>query len=172
MAHPRDCTPGSRFGRWTVVGFSHRDERSNAFVLCVCDCGTQRPVAASKLGRRRNSSCGCHRRDFQRMRGLSRWRDISERFVPEPNSGCWLWTGRVNASGYGIFNGPDYGKTTSAHRTFWIRHRGEIPAGLWVLHRCDTPPCVNPAHLFLGTPLENTQDMLKKGRASWQRKSA
>lgn len=77
---------------------------------------------------------------------------------------CWLWTG--NGSGpkgvYGGFN--NRGKKIKAHRFSWEMHYGSIPAGLNVLHSCDTPRCVNPAHLFLGTMKDNTQDMVQKGR--------
>lgn len=50
------------------------------------------------------------------------------------------------------------------HRLSWIRHFGPIPIGLWVLHRCDIKRCIEPKHLFLGTPLDNTLDMFAKER--------
>jgi hypothetical protein len=81
-----------------------------------------------------------------------------------PVTGCWLWTGGLNSRGYGAFFNDD-GKTVGAHRVSWVIKNGEIPKGLFVLHRCDVPSCVNPSHLFLGTAKENTQDMIKKGRA-------
>lgn len=52
----------------------------------------------------------------------------------------------------------------SAHRYCWTIHFGAIPKGKWVCHHCDNPPCCNPSHLFLGTPSDNTRDMLRKGR--------
>ena len=86
---------------------------------------------------------------------------IDTRAEPEPNSGCWLWMGARNAGGYG----------TVSHRSEWLAHRlayrthvGEIPEGLLVLHRCDTPPCVNPSHLWLGSNKDNSQDRERKGR--------
>lgn len=87
--------------------------------------------------------------------------DLIDKAVPEPNSGCWLWpTGkRYGQFWYG-------GRAMSAHRAAWLLLRGPIPDGLQVLHRCDMPPCVNPAHLFLGTQLVNRRDAMEKGRVA------
>lgn len=75
---------------------------------------------------------------------------------------CWLFTGRPNNSGYGsiYFNGKKMG----AHRASWIYHFGEIPKGIQVCHKCDTPLCVNPEHLWLGTRSQNMKDAVSKGR--------
>lgn len=77
-------------------------------------------------------------------------------------SGCWLWTGGVASDGYGKLKRRQ--KTLRAHRVFYEEYVGKIPAGLLVCHDCDTPLCVNPKHLFLGTHLENEQDKDRKGR--------
>lgn len=94
-------------------------------------------------------------------------RPPEERFfdfcIPEPNSGCWLWIGGVASKGYGRFNIGNR-EQVQAHRFSWELHYGKIPDGLWALHRCDNPPCVNPEHLFLGTCRDNHQDMIQKGR--------
>lgn len=73
---------------------------------------------------------------------------------------CWIWTGARMR--YGYFQ---YGKKLiGAHRVAWELRNGPIPDGLYVLHRCDNPPCVRPDHLFLGTAADNTADMVAKGR--------
>jgi len=80
----------------------------------------------------------------------------------EHASGCWLWTAGTSSDGYGRFSENCRG--VNAHRWSWQFHFGRIPNGLLVLHSCDVPRCVNPEHLFLGTPADNCHDMVDKGR--------
>lgn len=78
-------------------------------------------------------------------------------------SGCWIWTRCKNKpNGYGVATVRN--KCVRAHRLSWELHNGKIPAGRLVLHHCDTPLCVNPSHLFLGTVRDNIEDKIAKGR--------
>jgi hypothetical protein len=80
---------------------------------------------------------------------------------------CWIWTGATMKNGYGKLSGSGHGgeNLIAAHRASWILHKGPIPEGLDVCHQCDTPECVNPEHLFIGTRLDNMKDCVSKGRS-------
>ena len=92
-----------------------------------------------------------------------RAKDI-ERFMAkvDKTDSCWVWAGAKTKRGYGKFGVR--GKTVSAHRYAYLLLSGPISDGLLVCHGCDRPSCVNPEHLWLGTPSENTSDMVSKNR--------
>ena len=79
------------------------------------------------------------------------------------NDVCWEWQG-AKRRGYGLFRSN--GKPVQAHRVAFELSRGEFSSTLHVLHRCDNPPCCNPMHLFLGSPLNNAKDRGDKGRSA------
>lgn len=96
-------------------------------------------------------------------------RPIAERFWEkvEKTAGCWLWTGQKHPQGYGfldIKNSSNKRVVLIASRVIWEWENGPIPDGMQVCHSCDNPPCVNPAHLFLGTNQDNIDDKVAKGR--------
>ncbi len=168
--HPRTLI-GTRFGFWVVVGESEPAPSGMSRWICRCDCGAERTLRRAILITGTSRSCGCmtgalksQRSKFQHERRLAR---MLENYIPEPNTGCWLWLGPYARRDYGHVSG--FTGETLAHRLFWRHHRGAPPPGLHVLHRCDTPACVNPAHLFLGTDADNIHDMMAKGRAFWQK---
>lgn len=91
-------------------------------------------------------------------------KDFSELYEVSED-GCWLWKAGRNARGrYGCLKID--GVSVSAHRHSFELYKGEIPAGLFVCHRCDVTLCVNPEHLFLGTAKQNFDDMIGKKRGS------
>lgn len=119
--------------------------------------------------------CSCGRAISKRATNC-RWcrpystRPLAERFWEkvEQGPGCWEWmAGRDSATGYGrIRIGRAGSKHQLAHRVSWELANGPIPDGLWVLHHCDNPPCVNPAHLYLGTTIDNNRDRDARGRTA------
>lgn len=81
--------------------------------------------------------------------------------VVKRDNGCWYWSGMKRGK-YGLVRIG--GRRIAAHRASYQLFVGEISGGLLVCHTCDNPICVNPDHLFLGTYLDNYQDMIEKGR--------
>ncbi len=99
---------------------------------------------------------------------LEKGMNTAERFwcKVKKSDSCWIWQGAKIKSdaGYGVIR--VLGKNKLAHRLSYEINVGAIVGNLWVLHKCDTPSCVNPNHLFLGTRSDNIRDMYSKGRGN------
>jgi hypothetical protein len=97
----------------------------------------------------------------------SRINTAQDIFLPEYRietvKGCWEWQGKITRHGYGIFMRNR--KTVLVHREILQVLTGPL-GDLLALHKCDNPPCFNPAHLFRGSQKDNIQDMISKGRAT------
>ncbi len=90
------------------------------------------------------------------------WKKVVKGCEP---SDCWGWSGSTSPAGYGaIWPGPGSNGPTQAHRVSYEIHKGNIPAGLLIMHICDNPPCCNPDHLEIGTDKTNAEDKAKKLR--------
>jgi hypothetical protein len=92
---------------------------------------------------------------------------VEEMSVKIPWSGCRIWLGAITQGGYGRSEVArrKHG-TTIVHRALFSELNGSVKSGLYVCHHCDTPQCVNPEHLYIGTPSDNAQDRAQKGRSA------
>jgi hypothetical protein len=141
--------------KWTK-GARIRSDGRHVTYLYTCECGNQQEIRGDEAGIRYCKKCYIRKPSHRNVL------DDFWKYVTKTES-CWLWTGNIMSSGYGRFTYK--GKRWVTHVLSYTMHNGSIANGLYVLHKCDVPACVNPGHLFLGTQADNVLDMHQKGRA-------
>ena len=153
---------GRVFGTLTVHSWAGRDARGRPTWNCECACTGKSVVRSDLLLAGNTQSCGRCQFNLpsERFREWLKTKLLSAVSITE--NGCWEWSRRRDLEGYGRLNVR--GVRSTAHAESYKVHHGDIPTGLCVLHRCDNPPCINPDHLFLGTPEDNNADKFNKGR--------
>lgn len=124
--------------------------------LCVCGCGEYTNIVSGRANRYIKGHQG-NQSPFAAMEDAF-WYHCN----PAGESECWNWNGWFMKSGYGEFS--YHGKQYLAHRASWQIHNGPIPDGMHILHSCDNRKCTNPAHLRVGTPADNSNDMHSRKR--------
>lgn len=159
---------GKKFGRLTVIKNNGINKKGGYTWECSCECGGNHIVRSDMLKNGDVKSCGCIRKPSE-LEMLENLRKNILRSTRKEKD-CLIWIRKSkNAFGYGIVIYK--GKYIGAHRAAWIAWRGEIPKGLFVLHKCDVPECCSPDHLFLGTQRENIHDRMRKGRSIYSEKT-
>jgi len=156
---------GKKFGRLLVYSLDKNNETKNSKWICSCECGNAVSVYRPSLISGKTQSCGCicsPPTEIYEKERIKRFFD----FIDKTES-CWIWTGSKDKEGYGIFSLRT--NKVKAHRFSFELINGKIPSGYLMCHTCDNPSCVNPTHLYMGTPQQNAQDCGDRKR--WGNKS-
>jgi hypothetical protein len=153
----KTVTVGQVFGELDVIERSGSNSEGRAVWVCRCSCGGKEVFTSKQLTTGVFRACrNCQ--DSGSKSPLS----VRLRKYEVSSDGCWNWTGKQNELGYGAVTVD--GKYTRAHRAMFFMLHPDADRSLVVMHKCDNPSCVNPAHLQLGTQKENMVDMHTKGR--------
>lgn len=148
--------------RLTYLETRGKNKHGHSVALFRCVCGTEKVLEISRVKTGRVKSCGCLKIECTK----GRWETYRCFSFPsrlkELLHGCLEWEGPVGGTGYGYIGYE--GKQWRTHRLAYKLKHGEIPSGLFVLHKCDNKRCCNPDHLYLGTNDDNMRDVVGRGR--------
>lgn len=148
---------GQKFGHLTVISQKKNIKSKTTRWICKCSCGNLVIMDGGML-KYRNKSCGC-------VHGLKPQEYIKSKVKVDTETGCWIWQGRGRRGKYGQAKWKS--DIWMAHRLSYSVFIGPIPKNKLVLHNCpggDNTLCCNFEHLFLGSNLDNSRDMVEKGR--------
>ena len=155
-----------RFGTWLVLGVPFV-VGTHSRVLCRCDCGVEKEVRLDNLHSGRSTGCGCMRTAKSSAEPETMQQKIEELVEPVTETGCWIWMGRIGTEGYPVLWVNN--KARHAHRLAFEAWHRPLRDGEWVLHKCDTRCCVNPAHLYGGNHADNMRDKAARLRVAGER---
>lgn len=158
---------GKKFNMLLCKEYAGKLDGRRRYYIFKCDCGKLVTLKGTIVKTEKQKSCGCLRKAKKsKFRKQHQRTSYFEKLLSRTNKTptCWLYTGHKDSNGYGIIG--DKNKSLRAHRVSYIYYNNidNIPNGMFVCHTCDNPSCINPNHLFLGTPNDNVQDMMEKGR--------
>lgn len=143
---------GGKIGKLTVISIQERKSfKEHTSCLCLCECGKEKSIRFHWLEQGDLVSCGCWKKTSNKK---------NDSFLDkiEKTENCWIWKGWINKKiGYGRF------KHKYAHRLSYQHFKGEIPKDKIICHTCNNKICVNPDHMYLGTPYDNAQDAKRDG---------
>jgi len=149
-----DDFTGMTFGWLSITKQAQPDEHFNTWWRATCRCGKERSIRASQIREGKFFTCGSEECRF--------WSKVDK---TSSDKGCWLWTGAVKDTGYGVFKPSPHATVVKAPKYAWESTRGPVPKDKWLLHKCDDRRCCNPEHLYLGTHQDNMDDMKRRGRS-------
>lgn len=132
-------------------------------VSCA-SCGIMFHVKGSRIVSGRGKCCS--KKCYYKTRLVKLEDRFHKHVSPRDDNGCMKWTGNTAVSGYGFIRSDKRGRPLLAHRVAYEMAKGPIPEGMLIRHTCDTPSCVNPAHLIVGTDADNVRDMVMKDRCN------